>query len=938
MVDAGVQRLFVTSTGKLWVGFAQSAGVAVYEAGGLIDQKLPRSPPVITNITEGPDGAIWVEWGGISNRLWRFRGGSWRLADSDTGLPQGYLMGLTPARNGRLWIPVMAPNQNGAGLAYAVPGERRFRWVGGRFDYPNLAEDGRGRIWVTDRHGTILSRDETGAAAVEKLHYPAVPGVRLPDLTFDTRGGAWGATQSNGVFRISSVGQHTTAPRKQVEHFSVRDGLSSDITKRTFVDREGDIWIATDGGLDRFRFADVHSVPVIPADPIDGIALTASRDGTVYARARRTLYRIGAGEQPKVLISDFKAEALCSAANGSIWLVQRKHIFKIDQQARRELFGTPSDSILDCAEDGLGRLWVLTGIRDAWWHDLRGWHRAALAESSTLGSGIAASSDGAAFASTGSILTVISGSRRRRIDMSRLSLGDITNVDASAGGFLISTTSGLVRVRGDKIRYLDSARYPWVKALRTIVQTPRGETWLYGAEGISRVRTADLDGAFASPGSKISRRLFDFHDGLPGGPQRQGFVGRQAVLDATGRIWLATSAGLATIDPKAINDDRPPLRVSIRSIAAGTSLYRDPTKMTLAAGTTSVTISYTAASLSAPERVQFRYRLQGVDEGWTFAGARRATTYTNLGPGTYRFQVKAANEAGEWSPSSAVLQFEIRPTFLQSWSFRALCVLGMLASLWVAHRLRTRAVARQVRARMAERHDERERIARELHDTLLQSVHALILRFQHVAEQLPVEQPARRSLEDALDGAEAVIAQGRDRVRALRPSSPADDVEKLLTDIVGAQQFRLPAVRTIESVGDRRSLSASAADEIAAIASEALSNIARHAQANRLDIAIGYGPQALTVRIRDDGVGLDPLVLREGGRDGHYGLTGMRERARKLAADIIFDNAADGGTEVTLIVPASTAFAPVPARRIRRTKGRWFGFLRARNADPRDAG
>lgn len=936
MFDASVQRLMVTSRGKLWMGFGQSAGAAVYEGGGVVDMRMPRPPPVVTNIIEGPAGAIWVEWGGISQRLWRLSDGAWELADKRLGLPAGYLMNLMRTRSGGIWAPVMAPNQAGTGLAYLPPGADRFRWFGGKFDYPQLSEDRRGRIWVTDRRATSVVRSQTGTPVREGPVYPAIRDVRLPDLAFDRHGGAWGSTRTNGIFRIAGIDRQTSSPQAQVEHFAMRDGLTSDITKQTFADRHGDIWIATEGGLDRFRFADIQSVATIPSDPIAGIELTAARDGTVYAVARNTLYRIAVGARPTIRMNGVRAEALCPARDGAVWLVQRKHILKIDARVLQEPFATPSDAILACAEDGLGRMWVLTGTRDAWWHDAGGWHRAAQAQSSTIGSGIAAGLEGVAFASNGSILTIIARNVRRRLDISRLSLGDITNVDSSSRGYLVTTTSGLVRIDGKRIQYLDSGRYPWLKGLKAIVQTQRGETWLYGAEGVSRVATASLDAAFHSPGLPIRRRLFDFRDGLPSGPQRQGFVGEQAVLDAAGRLWLATSTGLATIDPKRVEGDRPPLQALIRSIAAGSNIARDPTDVTLAAGTTSVRLSYTAVSLAAPERVQFQYRLEGVDDDWIYAGSRRVTTYTNLKPGKYRFRVMVADDDGQWNPHGATLELRIVPTFVQGWTFRLLCGLGMLALLWAIHRLRIRAVARQVRARMDERHDERERIARELHDTLLQSVHALILRFQHVAEQLPAKQPARKILEDALDSAEAVIAQGRDRVKALRPPNHPDDAERLLTGIVQAHHFRLPSVRTIESRGDRRPLTASAAEEIAAIANEALFNIARHAQARRLHIAILYSQQALTMTIHDDGVGLEAMVLREGMRDGHYGLIGMRERARKLSADIIFDNGPAGGAEVTLVVPASTAFGFKPTKPSRRSWWRWSAFRRKRSIDTPD--
>ncbi|WP_140848485.1 ATP-binding protein [Sphingomonas glacialis] len=525
-----------------------------------------------------------------------------------------------------------------------------------------------------------------------------------------------------------------------------------------------------------------------------------------------------------------------------------------------------------------------------------------------IGSGIATDATGAMFAGDGSTLFRLKGNTLRKIDLARYALGDITNVVSNGQGFLVSTTRGLIRIQGDRIRTLDATRFPWTRGLREIVQTSRGETWLYGTAGVVRIASNLLNRAFDAPGQPVRTRLFDFRDGLFGSPQRRGFVGMQAAVGGDGRIWFATSAGLAGIDPAAVYESAGAPPVSIRSLAAGARTFRDPSALILPPGTRSIRIAYAAASLSAPERVQFRYRLSGVDTDWVDPGTRRATNYTNLGPGKYQFQVIAGNEAGVWNRRGATLDFEIRPTFVQSVPFRILCGVLVVALLWLAYRVRIRAVSAQVRANMAVRHDERERIARELHDTLLQSVTGLILRFQHATISMPPDLPERKTLEAALDGAEDVIAQGRDRVRALRPPEINGDAETLLTEIVRTPQHGGPPFHSVTVYGEPRLLTPAAADEIAGIANEAVINIARHAAATKVDVTIQYRAEALVIRLRDDGIGFDPLVLRTGMRDGHFGLVGMRERARTLGAELIFDNAPAGGAEVTLVVPAPKAF------------------------------
>jgi signal transduction histidine kinase len=304
--------------------------------------------------------------------------------------------------------------------------------------------------------------------------------------------------------------------------------------------------------------------------------------------------------------------------------------------------------------------------------------------------------------------------------------------------------------------------------------------------------------------------------------------------------------------------------------------------------------------------VRFRYQLEGAEDRWVDAGARRTAAYSNLGPGHYRFRVIATNNDGVWNRTGAVLDFQIKPTFVQSWPFRLLCGVALLGLLWLAYSMRLRAVAHRIGQRMAERVEERERIARELHDTLLQAVQSLTLRFQLAVDDLPPKAAARTSLIEAIDTADRVIADGRDRVRELR-SQQDGDLEQIICDLIARLELGSAIDVALTVTGPQRQLDPLALEEVTRIAGEALFNVRRHAKASRLTIEIRHG-SSFNLRVVDNGVGIDPTVAADGGKAGHYGLVGMVERARKLRGRLIVHPDPNGGTELSLTLPGSIAY------------------------------
>jgi signal transduction histidine kinase len=342
-----------------------------------------------------------------------------------------------------------------------------------------------------------------------------------------------------------------------------------------------------------------------------------------------------------------------------------------------------------------------------------------------------------------------------------------------------------------------------------------------------------------------------------------------------------------------------------------------------------LTFQYAGINVSNPEGVRYRYRLADVDSPWSEPTPLREVDFTNIAPGRFEFQVAARNSDGVWNSHGSAIAFEVEPSILQTRWFQA-ASLGMLALLALGvYRLRVQQLHRQFNIGLEARVNERTRIARELHDTLLQTLHGLMFQFQAVRNLLPRRpEEATRSLDDAIDETEKALAESRDAIQGLRSGAiaQANLVELLkiaMQELTASADGKAPIFDLIEE-GERRSLSAAAKDEICRVALEILRNAFRHSNATRIEAEIRHDNQMLRLRIRDNGRGIDPKVLKEGGRPGHWGLRGIRERAERIGSQVDFWSEAGAGTEVQLTVPAAVAYAAsrdgMVARLLRRMK------------------
>jgi signal transduction histidine kinase len=442
--------------------------------------------------------------------------------------------------------------------------------------------------------------------------------------------------------------------------------------------------------------------------------------------------------------------------------------------------------------------------------------------------------------------------------------------------------------------------------------------WLYTACGLVRMARSDLDAWSANPKRTISPTVFGTSDGVVSHPSTSGFSPRVA-KSADGRIWFLPFDGVSVLDPRHIPFNSIPPPVHVEQITADRKLYNADADagghMRLPPLIRDLEIDYTALSLVVPEKNLFRYKLEGIDSDWHDAGNRRQAFYTNLPPRTYRFRVIACNNSGVWNETGDSFEFSIAPAYYQTIWFKLLCAAAFLAILWALYLLRLQQLRHQFTIGLEARVNERTRVARELHDTLLQSFQGAVFQFQ-AARKLLLRNADNtlHVMDEAIQAAEEGIIEGRAAIHDLRPEPAAQrDLPELLkaagNELAGAQEpgAHSPTFSVVVE-GKQQTLPPMLQDEVYRISREVIRNAFAHAAGSHIEVEIRYDRDQLRVRIRDDGKGIDSKILEEGGQPGHWGISGMRERAQRIGARLDFWSEMGAGTEVQLTIPGAIAY------------------------------
>jgi signal transduction histidine kinase/ligand-binding sensor domain-containing protein len=910
-----IHSLLVARDGTLWI--ATLKGLASWK-----DGRLRRYPELdgafLGPLVEAREGTIWVTTS-QPGRLCSVQAGNVKCyGEGSFGVSA---WGLYEDRKDNLWVSAATGLWRWDFIHpqhYSVPGEVH-----------NVIEGESGELLLA----TLDGLKQLVRGRVQSCALPGITGrLKLNGFLRSSDGSLWVASQE-GLLHVH---------RGRTDTFGAADGLSGDNAFGGFEDREGNVWVTTTNGLDRFR---EYLIPTISVNQglstSAALAVQATSDAAVWIsttngvnrwlNGRVTVYgrQTATGQGARGLAQRFddglsdSPRSLGMDDQNRLWVATRDGMFYFNAGRFIPVRGAPGDNIWSITSDGHGKMWVNNGTVGLFYFTPGEaakpipWTRfgekgfgaqAVLPDRSNGGVWLGFWGGRAAYFKNGQVrvsYTVADG----------LGNGRVRDLRFGSGGDLwAGTEGGLSRIRDGRVLTLTTKNGLPCDTVHWSIEDDDHFVWLYMPCGLVRIPRSELDAWVNDPNRKVQVTTFDGFDGVRTLSTYGGY-GPRVTKAADGRIWFVTYDGISVIDPRHLPTNKLPPPVHIEQITADDKALEIATGMHLPTGVRHLDIDYTALSLAVPEKVRFRVKLEGEDKDWRELVNVRHVEYTNLPPKHYKFRVLACNNSGVWNEEGAALDFVIPPAWYQTNWFRASCVAAFLALLWAFYQYRLHQLARQFNMRMEERLGERTRIARDLHDTLLQSFQGLVFRFQGALNQLPNRpEKAYEVLESALIAADQAIAEGRSAIQELRSgSSQESNLEQSLLatgrELASSQngEHGSPPLRVIVE-GTRRAERAMIREEIYRIARELLRNAYRHAQARSIEAELRYDDAAFVLIVRDDGKGIDPQVLKDRGRAGHWGLRGLYERAEGMGARLDVWSEAGAGTEVRLTVPGTIAY------------------------------
>jgi signal transduction histidine kinase/ligand-binding sensor domain-containing protein len=721
-----------------------------------------------------------------------------------------------------------------------------------------IYEDPQGNLWTNKESGLFRAGDQR----VEGLALD----VHARYMYSDGNGTLWVATASEGLFRFTD---------RTFKMYTSADGLPpANIPMAVLAAHDGTLWVGSNcGGLSRFdgkRFKTYSEKDGLLNSCVWSLAEDANHDlwiGTWggglfrFRNGRFTQYSTPQGLPGVVVLS------LAPAQDGSLWIATTdglSHMQNAHFHNYTRADGLSSDRIITVVQDRHGGIWAATD-----------------ADVDHL---------------VGDRFVPIAGAPGE----AEVPYGPLKE-DSFGNLYAFSSVNGVSRIEDNRLVSVNGALQP-----SGMVESHDHDFWVSGRDGIYRVAAGDLRRAEVDPDSPVNYTSYGPADGLA---TRECTTGQPNIaITPDDKLWVGTLKGLAMLDlRRQLRRNRKPA-IFMGEVEVGKTKRNPGSELVLEPGKAHVDLHFTAVDLASPENVRLQYRLDGVDAAWFDADSTRTATYTDIPVGVHAFHVRASNGDGVWDREGIVYNVNQKLFFYQTVAFQVAAVLAAVLLLVGMYQLRLRQAAARLSARLEERLAERERIARDLHDTLLQGFQGLILRFHDAMMEIPEPEPARRLMETALDRADEVMAEGRDRVVGLHPSfDKARDLAQSLAragdEIANGSEIKI----SVTTEGLVQTLDPEAFDEIYCIGREAMVNAFRHAKGRNIEVEVDYASWELRLRIRDDGRGIDPKIL-EDGRPGHIGLASMRERAQRVGGQLDIISGPGAGTEIELRVPAAKAY------------------------------
>lgn len=910
LLSESLNAITTTRDAGLWVSYLLPGGAARIKdghvtsfgegdglRGGQIDQLL-----------EDKDGSVWARGPAGLQVITQLKV---TKIGAESGLPVEGAGWLSTDNEGNLWAPLQR------GLMVLPHGAKRFLEVPREgYEAPNVCRPGPEAgvwCWTFGGNGPIRSFRLSGSSIRQ---VPVVEGVHPRNILLANDGTVWMTSEGQGLQRFPlNLGSLPRIRSSQLERFTSRDGLSGDFTFQIFQDREGSIWVATTEGLDQFGPVPFRVVDLGQGPPV--LFPLGKTDSRIVIATDHLIELTPRGPRSLPIAFNEWTRSLYRGQDGTLWIGTLTRLLryaggKLTEQSLPLHLNGGRAAILAIVEDDSHGIWVSIANRNGIFRfDGKRWIKWSANPGGGIKAALCAVKDHAGgiwFGFQNDLVARVFAGRVQAFGKSNgLDVGDVKVFAEEGDDLWVGGQNGVAVARSGNFRPLLLAGGEALRGVTGLAFAPDGALWINESSGVVRVEKTELP----TNGSKTrpaKYRSFDYRDGLQGIPHPVVGLG-SAWMAPNGKLYIATRTNLQWIDPVHLTENGIPPRVWITEVKSDDRTIHWPsTSVSLQPRIGSLQIDYTATSLLVPDRVRFRYQLEGYDRGWIDAGSRRQAFYSKIPPGSYQFRVIASSNSEVWNEDGASVTFAIPPTFTQTIGFEALC-LGVGAGFIVlAYRLRVRYVTGELRRRMYALLAERERIARDLHDTFFQAIQGLLLRFHTATFALPKDDPTRRILEATLKQSDQVMLEGRELVLDLRAVSKSNELPAAFAEY--GRQMQEGHTCKFEAVvnGEVHPLHPVVCEEIWRIGKEALCNAFHHSAAKMIEAELNYEPRQLRIRIRDDGNGIDPAILEQGCREGHWGLPGMRERAGKIGARLEIWSRAGAGTEIELRLPANVAY------------------------------
>jgi ligand-binding sensor domain-containing protein/signal transduction histidine kinase len=940
-----VRALTADAEGNLWI-LLQSTKILRYHD-GKFELGREETEVGITSMVRGSDGKILFS--SLALGPLTYRGGKFEELNQGgetSGAAGGAPAGADQLSSRLSWATGVTPHRyaepNSAVLSMAETSDGKL-WLGTRdkgLFYMSegkvtsagkeladkkincLLVDANGILWIGTEKGLLRwnGKEVTSEGVPSELR-----SGEILSMIRDRDANAWIGT-SHGLIRVNADGV-------SVDNGNLR---SAAMVTALFEDREGNIWVGSPAGIDRVRDSAFITYSVGGLQSASGGPVFVDQEERAwFAPYDGGLHWLKGDKNGSLETDGLRRDVVYSISGGKseLWVGRQQggltHVRfaggAVSAKTYTEKDGLAQDSVYAVHENRDGTVWAgtLSGGVSEFKEGHFTKYTSANGLSSNTVSSIAEGANGTMWFATPKGINALNDGQWR-VFASKDGLPS-DNVNClwfdSAGVLWAGTAMGLAFVKGDRVLTPFQEPGSLHDPILGIAEDKNGWLWISTSNHVLRVKR---EGLLNGTLDDADVHEYGIEDGLNGleGVKRYHSV----FADGAGKIWFSMNRGLSVVDPaRAIGGSAPAL-IHVDGVTADGNAVPLQDTIRLTGTHHRLIFNYDALSLSVPERVQYRYKLEGVDEQWSNPVNNREVTYNNLNSGTYRFRLMASNSEGMWNSAEAVVPFEIAPEYWQTWWFRTSAALAGGLLILLFYRLRIRKVAAQMNMRFEERLAERTRIAQELHDTLLQGFLSASMQLHVADDRLPEDSPAKPLVGRALQLMTRVIDEGRNTVRGLRSVDLRN--QKLEESFSRLQQELAPTGHAEFRViveGAARPLRAVSRDDIYSIGREAIINAFRHAGAKEIVVEIDYTASHLRMLVRDNGCGIDPRVLRAG-RDGHWGLSGMRERAERIDAKLRVLSRAAAGTEIELIVPSRMAYEPQNSDHSKA----WFSKLYAR--------